>query len=207
MAIECFSKISDAWFGVVLDDSNRVLSCGFSTEGEEDVERSILEALPSRVQVREAGSDEYALSLLESMGLFYLGEDPKIEPEFAWEHLPTFHVKALQLTARIPRGKVATYGGIAAGVGVPRGARAVGNAEAGNPFAPIVPCHRVISSTLGLGGYGGRLDVKKAFLMREGVTFVGNRVNRKCVWVPDSYRILGESSKMASTIGRKPLKP
>jgi methylated-DNA-[protein]-cysteine S-methyltransferase len=207
MTIKCFSKISDAWFGVVLDDSNRVLSCGFSTDGEEDVERSILEALPSRVQVREAGSDEYALSLLESMGFFYLGKDPKIVPEFAWEHLPTFHVKALQLTARIPRGKVATYGGIAAGVGVPRGARAVGNAEAGNPFAPIIPCHRVISSTLGLGGYGGRLDVKKAFLMREGVTFVGNRVNRKCVWVPDSYKILGESNKMASTIGSKPLKP
>jgi alkylated DNA nucleotide flippase Atl1 len=47
------------------------------------------------------------------------------------------------------------------------GARAVGNVMANNPFAPVVPCHRVVTSNLGLGGYGGGLQVKYEFLKRE----------------------------------------
>jgi len=184
LATKCFRKIRDAWFGVVLDDSKRVLSCGFSMRDRKEIESSVLSNLPAEMSIREASTDEYALSILDSLGLIYEGKDPKVRPEIAWDRLPPFNRRVLKLTALIPRGKVATYGGIAAGVGAPRGARAVGNAEASNPFAPFMPCHRVISSSLGLGGYGGRPDVKKAFLVREGVVFVGDRVVRECVWTP-----------------------
>jgi len=185
LAIKCFKRIDETWFGIVLDDSGRVVSCGFSVKGEEEVADSVLSNLPADISVSEGSMDGYALSILESLSLIYEGRDPRVRPELAWDRLPPFHRRALKLTAMIPRGKVATYGGVAAGVGEPRGARAVGNAEASNPFAPLVPCHRVVSSSLKLGGYGGGLDLKKAFLLREGVVFVGDRVARECVWKPD----------------------
>ena len=64
--------------------------------------------------------------------------------------LPPFNRAVLALTRRIPVGSTMTYGEIAAQLGSPGAARAVGQAEGGNPFAPIVPCHRV----LGAGGVG-----------------------------------------------------
>ena len=64
--------------------------------------------------------------------------------------LPAFNRAVLALTRRIPVGSTMTYGEIAAQLGSPGAARAVGQAEGSNPFAPIVPCHRVI----GAGGVG-----------------------------------------------------
>jgi methylated-DNA-[protein]-cysteine S-methyltransferase len=71
----------------------------------------------------------------------------------------------------IPRGSVSTYGLIAAHVGVPGGARAVGNALAGNPFPLIVPCHRAIRSDLHLGGFQSGAEMKMALLEKEGIKF------------------------------------
>ena len=64
--------------------------------------------------------------------------------------LPVFHARVLALTRHIPVGQTLTYGEIATQLGKPGGARAVGQAEGSNPFAPIVPCHRV----MGAGGVG-----------------------------------------------------
>ena len=71
----------------------------------------------------------------------------------------------LKATAEIPLGYVASYGSVAKAVG--GGPRAVGNIMAANPFAPIVPCHRVVKSDFTLGGYGGGLKVKLELLRRE----------------------------------------
>ncbi len=68
----------------------------------------------------------------------------------------------------IPFGLVRTYGEIAAAVGNPRAARAVGMANARNPVAVIVPCHRVIAAGGRLGGYGGGLWRKRWLLRHEG---------------------------------------
>jgi len=73
--------------------------------------------------------------------------------------------------ARIPRGAVVSYGELAACAGSPRGARAVGQVMARNPFPIVIPCHRVIRGDGTLGGYGGGLTMKKALLAREGVRF------------------------------------
>ncbi len=81
------------------------------------------------------------------------------------DRLPIYTQKVLKAVAQIPVGYVASYGGVAAAVG--GGARAVGNTMANNPFAPLVPCHRVVTSTFGLGGYGGGLRVKYEFLRKE----------------------------------------
>jgi methylated-DNA-[protein]-cysteine S-methyltransferase len=82
-----------------------------------------------------------------------------------------FQESVLSAQYAIPRGSVSTYGLVAAYVGAPGGARAVGNALAGNPFPIIVPCHRTIRTGLHLGGFGGGPEMKRALLEREGIVF------------------------------------
>jgi methylated-DNA-[protein]-cysteine S-methyltransferase len=69
--------------------------------------------------------------------------------------------------ARIPYGETASYGEIARRIGHPGAARAVGRANARNPIAIVVPCHRVIGSDGSLTGYAGGLDLKRALLALE----------------------------------------
>ncbi|HYA22137.1 MAG TPA: MGMT family protein [Thermoproteota archaeon] len=79
---------------------------------------------------------------------------------------------------RIPRGKVSSYGAVAREVGVPGAARAIGSIMRGNPYAPVVPCHRVVYSDGRLGGFGGKSHIpKKARLLRsEGVRVTQGRI-------------------------------
>jgi methylated-DNA-[protein]-cysteine S-methyltransferase len=82
---------------------------------------------------------------------------------------PPFQRRALLAEYGIPRGRVSTYSRIAAHLGVPRGARAVGNALATNPFPIVIPCHRAIRSDGTLGGYQGGLAMKRKLLEQEGI--------------------------------------
>jgi methylated-DNA-[protein]-cysteine S-methyltransferase len=78
-----------------------------------------------------------------------------------------FQKKCWHALLRIPYGKTCSYADIAREVGSPRGFRAVGQANHNNPIPIIVPCHRVITSSGTLGGYGGGLDVKERLLRLE----------------------------------------
>ena len=80
-----------------------------------------------------------------------------------------FRRKVLEQTARIPYGRVSTYAEVAAAAGSPRGMRAAGNALGSNPVPIVVPCHRVLRSGGGLGGYTGGVDRKVTLLTLEGV--------------------------------------
>ena len=80
-----------------------------------------------------------------------------------------FHQEVLRATARIPRGEVRTYGELAEVVGRPRAARAVGTAMARNPIPLLIPCHRVVPSSGGVGNYGFGGDLKAKLLANEGV--------------------------------------
>ena len=73
---------------------------------------------------------------------------------FAWDRVTAFAQAVLQETLRIPRGSMYTYGEVAARVGSPRAARAVGGALRRNPWPVLVPCHRV-RATNALGGSAG----------------------------------------------------
>ena len=86
-----------------------------------------------------------------------------------------FARRVLTVVRRIPRGRVATYGDVAALAGRPRAARAVGNIMR-NCAALDVPCHRVIAAGGRLGGYGGQEATKRAMLSQEGVAFHGRRI-------------------------------
>jgi len=88
----------------------------------------------------------------------------------------SFNEKVWALTARVPAGKVTTYGEIARKLGS-NGYRAVGSALNRNPYAPQVPCHRVVGCTGTLTGFAGGIDKKKQLLMSEGVPMRNGRVD------------------------------
>jgi O-6-methylguanine DNA methyltransferase len=97
--------------------------------------------------------------------------------------LGNFTRRVVSAVRRIPAGRVATYGDVAAAAGRPRAARAVGNIMR-ECTARDVPCHRVIAAGGQLGGYGGRhdsrlasrLDMKRALLRAEGIRVSGSRI-------------------------------
>ncbi len=84
-----------------------------------------------------------------------------------------FQVKVWKFLKKIPKGKVKTYKQVAIGIKRPKSARAVANACGKNPYAPQIPCHRVIRSDGSLGGYSGKggVKTKKKLLKLEGLYF------------------------------------
>ena len=83
-----------------------------------------------------------------------------------------FQLKVWKYLKKIPRGSVKTYSQVAKGIGKPLSVRAVANAIGKNPYAPRIPCHRVIRSDGSLGGYSGKggIKTKKLLLKKEGIT-------------------------------------
>ncbi len=82
--------------------------------------------------------------------------------------VPEFHRLALRELARVPYGQVTTYGALAAKVGRPNAARAIGGAMNRNPIPIVLPCHRVVGAGGKLTGYAGGLDRKETLLRLEG---------------------------------------
>ena len=95
------------------------------------------------------------------------------------------------LAKQIPKGKVTSYGGLAAAIGRPEAARAIGSIMHVNPYAPIVPCHRVVHKDGRIGGFGDKRGVvaKIELLAREGVVVEGGRVKDFERVYFDSFRL------------------
>ena len=94
-----------------------------------------------------------------------------------------FQRKVLLAEARVPRGRVTTYGRLAQKIGAPRAARAVGGALSRNPFPLIISCHRAIRTDGHLGGFRGGLPMKRALLKMEGIVFdERGRVPDRFIW-------------------------
>ena len=83
-----------------------------------------------------------------------------------------FQISVWRYLKKIPRGSVKTYSQVAKGIGKPLAVRAVANAIGKNPYAPRIPCHRVIRSDGSLGGYSGKggIKTKKLLPKKEGIT-------------------------------------
>jgi len=82
--------------------------------------------------------------------------------------MPPFHYKALMAVKNIPYGKTQSYQYVAACAGNSKASRAAGSANANNPLPIVIPCHRVLATGGGLGGYGGGLKTKNYLLNLEG---------------------------------------
>ena len=163
--IEIYSQnIEGVWFSVACAQ-HQIVASSFGAS-QQVILSNILRSTPFNVpfQVFHEPS-AFAKNILVSLKSIYDGKNVNVSFPLALTHLPACTQKVLKATAEIPLGYVASYGSVARAVG--GGPRAVGNIMAANPFAPIVPCHRVVSANFGLGGYGGGLGVKVEFLRRE----------------------------------------
>ncbi|MBI3996612.1 MAG: MGMT family protein [Candidatus Omnitrophica bacterium] len=93
---------------------------------------------------------------------------PRTVSRVAWGSLTPFQQQVYRAICRIPKGETRSYQWVARQIGRPRAMRAVGNALNQNPFAPCIPCHRVVRSDGTLGGYARGLARKRALLYAEG---------------------------------------
>ena len=115
-------------------------------------------------------SAEKVSQVVRELQEYAAGQRKDFELAVDWSVLDQFQCKALQATCRIPYGETRTYKDIALEIGSPKGARAVGRAEATNPMPVVLPCHRVIGSDRKLHGYGAGhgLETKTWLLQLEG---------------------------------------
>ena len=84
-----------------------------------------------------------------------------------------FQMKVWKALMKVPSGSVKSYQQLAVIAGSPKGARAAGGAVGSNRVPIVIPCHRIIESSGGLGGYGGGVDIKKKLLELEGAPVRG----------------------------------
>ncbi|HEY2535770.1 MAG TPA: methylated-DNA--[protein]-cysteine S-methyltransferase, partial [Solirubrobacteraceae bacterium] len=99
---------------------------------------------------------------------YFAGRRRSFDLDLDWSLITPFAQRVLKMTAAIPYGGHLSYAEVAAEAGSPRGARAAGNALGSNPISIVIPCHRVLHSGGGIGGYGGGLDRKRYLLELEG---------------------------------------
>jgi O-6-methylguanine DNA methyltransferase len=163
--IEIYTQnIDGVWFGVACAQQ-KIAASSFGASQQLTLS-NLLGNVPFNVpfQVFHEPS-AFAKNILASLKGIYDGQNVNASFALALARLPVYTQKVLNATAQIPLGYVTSYGSIAKAVG--GGPRAVGNVMAANPFAPIVPCHRVVKSNFTIGGYGGGLKVKFELLGRE----------------------------------------
>ena len=92
--------------------------------------------------------------------------------KFDWSITSEFCKNVYKIVKNIPYGEVRTYGWVAKAIGKPKAARAVGQALKRNPFPIIIPCHRVVGVN-NIGGFTGKVDLKKKLLTLEGYELKG----------------------------------
>ncbi|OAR26416.1 cysteine methyltransferase [Streptomyces sp. ERV7] len=107
---------------------------------------------------------------IRQLEAYFAGDLRAFELPLDWSLSSGFNRQVLrELEATVPYGTVVGYGDLADRVGQPRAAQAVGAAMGSNPLPVVVPCHRVVESDGGLGGFGGGLETKRRLLALEGV--------------------------------------
>jgi len=131
-------------------------------------ETGVLDDLAERVSPRILEYPARLERIRHELGEYFTGRRDRFEVPLDWGLIEGFRRRVLTVTAQIPYGGVATYQDVARRAGQPRGARAAGQALGGNPIPVIIPCHRVVRSGGGMGGYGGGTDRKEFLLRLEG---------------------------------------
>ncbi|MFN8113939.1 MAG: methylated-DNA--[protein]-cysteine S-methyltransferase [Solirubrobacterales bacterium] len=128
-----------------------------------------LEALAVRISPRIVEAPAELDPVRRQLDEYFEGRRRDFDLDLDWQLSAGFARIVLERTAAIPFGETRTYGEVAAAAGSPRAFRAAGSALGSNSIPIVVPCHRVLRSGGGLGGYGGGLDVKRELLTLEGV--------------------------------------
>jgi methylated-DNA-[protein]-cysteine S-methyltransferase len=131
-------------------------------------EAGVLEELSSRISPRILEAPAKLDRIRRQLDEYFDGRLRRFRFGLDWALVGPFGRQILSAAAKIPYGDVATYAEVAAETGHPRASRAAGNALGSNPIPIVVPCHRVVRTGGGLGGYTGGLDRKRFLLRLEG---------------------------------------
>jgi methylated-DNA-[protein]-cysteine S-methyltransferase len=132
-----------------------------------------LDELADRVSPRILEAPERTDAVRRQLDEYFEGDRRTFDVPIDWRLVRGFAGSVLRATARIPFGTVSSYREVATEAGSPRAYRAAGNALGSNPVPIVVPCHRVLHASGGLGGYTGGLDRKRFLLRLEGVLPAG----------------------------------
>jgi methylated-DNA-[protein]-cysteine S-methyltransferase len=142
-----------------------IVRLSFPSEDEDRVLEELASRLSPRVLEAPAKFDDVRRELDE----YFEGRLHRFTAKLDWTLTGNgFRHQVLKYTAKIPYGRTSTYMEMATKAGNRKAYRAAGNALGSNPIPVIVPCHRVLATGGGLGGYGGGLEVKERLLHLEG---------------------------------------
>ncbi|GAA3108855.1 methylated-DNA--[protein]-cysteine S-methyltransferase [Streptomyces rectiviolaceus] len=130
-----------------------------------------LERLGSRLGAEpvEAPDSPLLAESIRQFAAYFAGERHDFELPLDWSLISGFNRQVLRELTTVPYGAVVGYGDLARRVGQPGAAQAVGMAMGANPLPVVVPCHRVVESDGGIGGFGGGVETKRQLLALEGV--------------------------------------
>jgi methylated-DNA-[protein]-cysteine S-methyltransferase len=132
-------------------------------------EDALLDELAERISPRLLrGSRESLARARVQLDEYFDGQRRSFELPLDWQLTAGFRRAVLRATARIPYGRTASYREMATRAGRPRAFRAAGSALATNPLPIVVPCHRVLPQSGGIGNYRGGTAVKARLLALEG---------------------------------------
>ncbi|MEU3045244.1 methylated-DNA--[protein]-cysteine S-methyltransferase [Streptomyces sp. NPDC006984] len=138
---------------------------------ERPVRDRALALLGSRLAAEPVASGAHRLTEpIRQVSAYFAGELRDVDLQLDWSLVSGFNRRVLRaLPAAAPFGSVVGYGELAARVGQPGAAQAVGAAMGANPLPVVVPCHRVVETDGALGGFGGGRETKRRLLALEGV--------------------------------------
>ena len=138
---------------------------GFPSENHE----ALLEDMASRLSPRVLEAPARFDAVRRELEEYFEGRRHDFSTPLDWSLSTGFRQRVLQAINQIPFGEVRTYREMATAAGNAAAVRAAGSACGSNPIPLVVPCHRVLRTGGGLGGYGGGLDLKRKLLTLEGV--------------------------------------
>ncbi|CAL9574807.1 methylated-DNA--[protein]-cysteine S-methyltransferase [Streptomyces sp. enrichment culture] len=164
--------VVDTGIGLLLLAATREGLVNVVFHATDEVRDKALERLASRLgsePVEDPGSPLLA-EATSQFEAYFAGERRSFDLPLDWSLISGFNREVLrELATTVPFGTVVGYGDLAGRVGQPGAAQAVGMAMGANPLPVIVPCHRVVESGGGIGGFGGGLETKRRLLALEGV--------------------------------------
>jgi methylated-DNA-[protein]-cysteine S-methyltransferase len=135
---------------------------------DEGQEEAVMDDIAARLSPRMLSAPRRLDEPRRELDEYFAGRRRAFDLTLDLRLLSDFTRRVLGATAEIPYGEVATYMEVASAAGSPRGSRAAGNALGSNPLPIVLPCHRVLHSGGGLGGYTGGLERKRTLLAIEG---------------------------------------
>jgi methylated-DNA-[protein]-cysteine S-methyltransferase len=125
-------------------------------------------------QLSEVDAPEWVAGIAVRIARLLAGEqDDLLDVPLTLDRVPAFNRRVYEITRAIPPGRTLTYGEVAQQIGEPGASRAVGQALGHNPFAPVVPCHRVLAAGHAGGGFSaqGGVETKLRMLQIEHAQF------------------------------------